>query len=240
MEEMNIQNNENVIHEHTEMQPAESEQPLQTQQDHTHNDRERNLIALREAKERAEYERDQAIHYIRNMQMQSNNQSTPEDDSDPAPDDLPEWRHVDRKIKKLENQIKQYENYTQTNLAEARLKSQYSDFDKVVTPENIDILRNNYPEIAQSLHATPDLYNKAVATYNIMKKFGISKDYNPQSEYEKSLVQRNHSKPKATNAISPQQGETPLNRANEFANGFLTPERKAQLYKEMMDARNNY
>jgi hypothetical protein len=33
-------------------------------------------------------------------------------------------------------------------------------------------------------------------------------------------------------SISPQQGDSPLTKANAFANGELTPELKAQLWKE--------
>lgn len=240
MEEMNVHDTTEMIHDQGDTSPTHSEQPIETQEQQVQDNRERNFAALREKAERAERERDEAIRYIQQMQMQSSNKNVSHDDNDPAPDDIPEWRFVDRKIKNLENQIRQYETYNQNNIAETRLKSQFSDFDRVVTPENIDILRSNYPEIAQSLHATPDIYSKAVATYNIMKKFGIAKEYNPQSEYEKSLAQRNSLKPRATNTVAPQQGDTPLNKANEFANGFLTPERKAQLYKEMMDARNSY
>jgi hypothetical protein len=240
MEEMNVQDTIEVSHDQNQLPENQEQQIAENNLREETENQQRNFAKLREAKERAEFERDEAIRYIQQVQMQSHNKNVPVDDNDPAPDDIPEWRFVDRKIKNLEDQLKKYAAHNQNNMAETRLKSQFSDFDRVVTPENIDILRSTYPEIAQSLHATPDLYNKAVATYNIMKKFGIAKEYNQQTEYEKSLVQRNNSKPRATNSVAPQQGETPLNKANEFANGFLTPERKAQLYKEMMDARNSY
>ena len=38
--------------------------------------------------------------------------------------------------------------------------------------------------------------------------------------------------------MSPQQGDSPLSRANAFANG-LTPELRVQLIKEMEEARKN-
>ncbi len=245
MEEMNqeiVTNQEQAI----EQVPQESLQAQDiAQQAPINEEKERNFAYLREKAERAERERDEAIQYIRRMQMQNSSQNSyseqghADDDSNLSPDDFTEKRYVDKRIKNLENQIRHYEQYTQSNVAEARIRSQYNDFDQVVTPETIEILKNTYPEVAQTLHSTPDLYSKAVSTYNVIKKFGIAKQPNPQAEYDRQLAQRNASKPRATNSVSPQQGETPLNKANEWANGILTPERKAQLYKEMMDAAKN-
>lgn len=238
MEEMNTQQHDaEMIHEQAEApQVQQEEAPEKSQEQYEQDSRDRNFLALREKAERAERERDEAIRYIQHMQMQQNAQAPVDDDHNLAPDDLTEKRYVDKKINDIQHQLRQYEQYT----IESRIRSQFNDFDQVVTPETIDILRNTYPEVAQSLHATPDLYNKAVSTYNIIKRFGIAKSPNPQSEYEKSLLQRNNTKPRATNSVSPQQGETPLNKANEWANGTLTAERKAQLYREMMDAKNNW
>lgn len=239
MEEINVQQEQiDTIQQTPEV--AEAPAPQMTSSPDEDQSQQKHFARLREAKERAEYERDEAIRYIQRMQTQNTDQHPSTDEKDLAPDDLTEKWYVDKRIKNLENQIKQYEQYTQSNVAEARIRSQYNDFDQVVTPETIEILRNTYPEVAQTLHATPDLYSKAVSTYNIIKKFGISRSHNPQAEYEKQLAQRNASKPRSTNSVSPQQGETPLNKANEWANGILTQERKSQLYKEMMEAKNNY
>jgi len=198
------------------------------------NDREMNFARLREERARAEYERDEAINYIKQMQQQ---QQAPEsDDINWDSEDLVEAKHVGKKIKQLENKLRSYEQQTAYHATEARIKSTYSDFDKVVTKENIDALRTQHPEIAQALHATPDIYNKAVSTYNIIKKFGLNQS--PQNLLDKATVARNNFKPKATNSISPQQGDSPLAKANDFANGFLTEDRKAQLWQEIQAARN--
>ena len=241
--------NENNLQPDTGIQEQQVEQ-VQEQESHTpeqpdqlaenqrvEDNRERNFAALREARERAERERDEAIRYIQQMQQQQQ-PAQEQDNVNWESDDLVEAKQVNRQIKKLENQLRQYEQQTAYQVTEARIKSQFNDFDQVVTKENIDALRTAYPEIAQSLHATPDIYNKAVSTYNIIKKFGI---HNPNvPTYEKVAAQKNAAKPRPTNTVSPQQGDTPLNKANEFANGFLTEDRKSQLYKEMMEARNNY
>jgi len=240
MEQENIIQQEQIV-EQPEVQEQQINQEQRAQQESVVDERERNFAALREARERAERERDDAINYIRQLQQSQQPQYAQQEDADEglAPDDLVEWKHVDKKIKKLESKINQYEQYNAATMAEARVKTSFPDFDQVVTNESVEALRRSHPEIAQSLHATPDLYNKAASTYNIIKRFGLN-NHNPQAEYDRQLVAKNHSKPRPTNAVSPQQGETPLNRANEFATGVLTEERRRQLYKEMMEAKNNW
>jgi hypothetical protein len=239
MDDQNVHNEQIVHDQNIEQAPQVDEyvpEPIEQQQ--VQDNRERNFAALREARERAERERDEAIYYARQLQMQAQqNNQQPIEDHNLAPDDLVEWRHVENKIKNIESKLRQYENYTQTNVADARIKAQFNDFDQVVTHETVERLRTMYPEIAQSLHATPDIYNKAVSTYNIIKKFGLA---NGNYEHDKYVAQRNSAKPKPTNTVAPQQGDSPLNKANDFSNGFLTQERKNQLYKDMMDAKNNY
>ncbi len=52
-------------------------------------------------------------------------------------------------------------------------------------------------------------------------------------------IQKNASKPKPLASVNPQQGDSPLSRANAFANG-LTEELKDQLRKEMSESRRGY
>ncbi len=229
IEQQVVEQPQEVVEQETQEQPT---QP--TQQAQPVDEKERNFAALREARERAERERDEAIAYIRQLQQKPNTEQ--EEEVNYAPDDLVEWKAVQKKFNKLEQKLNQYEHQTAYQVTEARLKSQFQDFDQVVTKENIEALRIAYPEIAQSLHATPDIYNKAVSTYNIIKRFGIG-EQQPNNLYEKQLIQKNMAKPRSVNSVSPQQGESPLNKANEFANGFLTDERKAQLWQEMQNIR---
>ena len=51
-----------------------------------------------------------------------------------------------------------------------------------------------------------------------------------QNDKAKAVI--NAQKPRPLTSISPQQGDSPLSKANAFANG-LTPELQAQLLKEM-------
>lgn len=221
-----------------EAQQEQQEAPaLQHQTQPENDDRERNLARLRHAREQAEYERDQALQYIEQMraQQQQARQPEPEDNINWESDEFVEAKAVNRKLQQMEQRLKQYENQTQYQVTEARIKAQYQDFDRVVNRESIEALRAAYPEIAESLHQTPDIYNKAVSTYNIIKKFGLANT--EKNLVDKAQVARNVAKPRASNSVAPQAGDSPLNKANDFANGFLTEDRKAQLWAEIKAAR---
>lgn len=217
----------------------EVQQPVAHQQQEE-SDAARNFRALREAKERAERERDEAIRII--SQVNSQKKPDPVDDEEDVklnPDDLVEWKHVEKKIRKLENQIKNYQSQSNISSTEARIKSQYPDFDSVVSQENISQLNAQYPEIANAIGSSPDLYSQAVSAYTIIKKLGISPESNTDiyaKDRERAKV--NAAKPRPLASVSPQQGDSPLSKANAFANG-LTEDLKKQLFKEMVEASKN-
>src|SRR5215831_198773 len=237
-------NNPDVQLEQTLAEPIEQQEaqaPVQAQPTQEETSLAKNIRALREKAERLERERDEAIRYAQQFQQPQQQAPVEDDEVLLKPDELAEGKHlskVQKQVKKLEQQLKQYEQRSTEMTAEARLKAQYPDFDKVVSKDNIEMLRMTYPEIAATLQSSPDLYNKAVSAYTMIKKLGIE----PQQDlYEKDreMAQRNANKPKPLASLSPQQGESPMSRANAFANG-LTDDVKKQLYKEMMELRKAY
>lgn len=203
-------------------------------------DKEKNLRLLREKANRVERERDEALRRLQEIEARSA-QAAPQPEDDDVhigPDELAEGKHLSKvvkKIRKLEEELKGYRQQASVDTTEARLKAQYPDFDKIVNKDNVEMLREMYPEIAQTIHTSPDLYSRAASAYTIIKKLGINQDSDAY-EAEKAAAQKNAYKPKPTASIAPQQGESPLSRANAFANG-LTPELKDQLLKEMQAAR---
>jgi len=208
-------------------------QPVET-------DKEKNLRLLREKASRVERERDEAIRRLQEIEARSA-QAAPQPEDEEfhiGPDELAEGKHlakVVKKIRKLEEELKGYRQQASVDTTETRLKAQYPDFDKIVTKEHIETLRDMYPEIAQTIHSSPDLYSRAASAYTIIKKMGIYQDTGAL-EPDRALAQKNAFKPKPTASIAPQQGDSPLSKANAFANG-LTPELKDQLIKEMQAAR---
>lgn len=207
----------------------------------------RDVIA---AKRKAERERDEYLRRIEELEARSHREqaSTPKEQAEEdeefhlGADDIAEGKHIAKvdkraqnKIKALEDRLAKYESKTAEERAEAQLRAKYADFDKVVSRDNIDLLTEAYPELARSLHSTNDLYTKAVSAYTLIKKFGIYQESPFTSE--KAVALKNVAKPRPLASVSPQQGDSPMTRANAFANG-LTDELKAQLRKEMEQSRN--
>ncbi len=199
---------------------------------------EGNWRLIRERQKLLERERDEARQQLQQYQQSAHPQAKPQEEAELAPDDIPEWKHVQKKFKKLEDQIKGYQQQSAESAVEVRLKTQYHDFDSVVNKDNLESLRIAYPELAATINTSSDLYSKASAAYTMIKKMGIV----PDSHYDKDkeTVNRNHGKPRPLTSVSPQEGAGgPLSKANAFADG-LTPDLKKQLFKEMIDARKKY
>lgn len=207
----------------------------------------RDVIA---AKRKAERERDEYLRRIEELEARSHREqaATPKEQAEEdedfhlGADDIAEGKHIAKvdkraqnKIKALEDRLAKYESKTAEERTETQLRAKYSDFDKVVSRDNIDLLTEAYPELARSLYSTNDLYTKAVSAYTLIKKFGIYQESPFTSE--KAVALKNVAKPRPLASVSPQQGDSPLTRANAFANG-LTDELKAQLRKEMEQARS--
>lgn len=218
-----------VEEQQPEAQPEQPQEQVAAPQQET--DSARNFRAIREAKERVERERDEL--YNRLKQIEARQAPTPEDDINLRPDDLVEWRVVQKKINQLEQKFSQAQQQTQEHTVEARLKAQYADFDQVVNKDTIETLRLTHPEIAQTINESTNLYSKAVSAYTMIKKLGIIPDADVKRDMQRA--QANISKPKPLASINPQQADSPLSHANAFANG-LTKELQEQLRKEMMQA----
>jgi len=203
--------------------------------------KDKNFREMREKVYKLERERDEALRYAQQFQQPQQQQAPQEDDDlQLKPDDLAEGKHlskVQKRIKALENQLRQSEERTAQMTTEARLKAQFPDFDKVVSRENVDIFRDMEPEVFATVSSSNDLYSKAVTAYKMIKKLGIGEPDLYQKD--RDIAQRNAAKPKPVASLSPQQGETPMSRANAFAEG-LTPDLRKQLLKEMTEAKKGY
>lgn len=198
---------------------------------------ERNFKALREKADRLQRERDEYEKKLQEVEQRNTKDiEGSEEEYNLNPDDLVEWRHVEKKLKKLEGQIRKYQEDTSLSSSEIKLKSKYNDFDQVVTKGNIEQLRETYPEIADSIAANKDMYSAGSAAYTMIKKLGIYQEDHYMEEKEKA--KSNSQKPRPASSVG-QQGESALSQANAFANG-LTPELKKQLWSEMNQHRKAY
>ena len=210
------------------------------------NPANRRIRELKEAQKKAERERDELLRMMQMQQMQQQSpkqqQPEPEEEEFHIEDDaLVEGktiRQMNAKMKAMQDQLRNYQAQSAESITEAKIKAAYPDFDRVVSQENIAQLREDYPELANTLHSTTDLYSKAVSAYTLIKQFGIAKD--PRIENDRARVIKNVAKPRPLASVSPQQGDSPLSKANAFANGDFTKEMQEAARKEMFAAMKNH
>jgi len=188
--------------------------------------------ALREKTERAERERDEAIKMLQQQQNAVYQQQPESKEFNVGDDDLIEGKHLKHQKQDIDQRFAQLEE----RLIEAHIKTKYPDFDDVVTPETLGMLRDTDPELAESIAANPNIQSKAIAVYKSIKRCGLAKPTSYDRSKEK--VNNNFTKPRTVTSISPQQGDSPLSRANAFAEG-LTDDVKAQVWKEMQEIMKN-
>ena len=242
-----MQEDENVESQSTEEvqeQPIEQpQQPVVQQKDKDTTTKEDNLRLLRyraENAERLQKERDEAIYKLRELEARNSAAQQQHEDFNVEDEGLVEGKHLKKmynEIKELKQQLQQ-QNSQSTNMAvETKLKTQFPDIDSVLSKENIDILRATEPEFVQTIDADTNSYTKLVSAYKFIKNSGI---YKEPDMYKQDIdrIQANARKPKPLSSIPTQQGNSPLNNANAFANG-LTPDLKKRLYAEMMEAAKN-
>lgn len=204
--------------------------------------KEINMRNMREKAEQLQRERDEALRKLQELQAaQQPKIESSDEDLIIGQDEIAEGKHlrqISKQIKELKQQLKQSQQQSAEMSVETRLKTRYPDFDSIVSRENIEALRSQYPEIAATINSSPDLESKAVSAYTLIKKLGIVQQPDGFEE-DRARIIRNAAKPRPVTSVSPQQGDTPLSRANAFANG-LTPELQAQLLKEMHAAMKNH
>lgn len=221
----------------------QSQQPVTQQKDKDAVTKEDNLRLLRyraESAERLQKERDEAVYKLRELEARNSTAQQPQqrhEELDIEDEGLVEGKHIKKlsnEIKELKQQLQQQYSQSNTMAVETKLKAQFPDIDAVLSKENIDILRATEPEFVQTIDADSNSYTKLVSAYKFIKNSGIYKD---PDMYKQDIdrIQANSRKPKPLSSIPIQQGNSPLNNANAFANG-LTPDLKKRLYAEMMEA----
>lgn len=222
-------------------EPAQEESQSTVQSQPVYHQENQNIRELREKAYRSEMlERELQEYKRREQEMRK---PAPQEEEDYninlAPDDLAEGKHltkVDKKVKKLEEQIRTYQQQTEMLSIESKLKSQYHDFDSIVSQANLNALEYAHPDLFATIQSSNNLYSKAVTAYTMIKQLNIGGT--DGLEATRAKAQLNASKPKPVSSIAPQQGQGALSKANAFESG-LTEELKKQLIKEMVDARKD-
>lgn len=230
------------VYEDTQEEAQESAEDIEPAKIET--SKEYNFRIMRERAERAERERDEMMRAIMAQQnpKQPAQQQKSEEEFDLALEDesLVEGKHLKelvREIKNLKNTVKNYEQkYSKTDqqTLEIRLQTQYPDFNQVVTHDNLVQLRAMNPDLADSILKNEDQYKQAKLAYEMVKQLGIYKGQ--EFEQDRMLAQKNAVKPRPLTSIAPTKSDSPLSKANAFAQTNLTKQVKSDLYQEMLQA----
>ena len=132
-----------------------------------------------------------------------------------------------KKIDEMEAKVAQLEQA----LDEQRFRAKFPDLDDVITSENIELLKNEDPDIADMLSKMPQGSKEQVTmAYKYIKRI-LPEKVADNGEKKKAI--ENSKKPVSIQALAKQ---SPIGIANAFADGSLTKETKAAYYKEMQDA----
>jgi len=228
---------------------AEQEQAIEKTQQNIaqESQKEVNMRILRERAESAERKSLELERMIQMNMSQNNQQSNKiqvmdEDDDFDVSDDLyVEGKHFKKYVKSLKQELKnnrqQFAEYAQQNAlanAEVRLKSQFSDFDSIVSKENLEKLQQQKPALYRTILANPDVYDKGYTAYELIKHSGILAD---QYQELDKRVEENRSKPRSAANAAPQSGDTPLARVGDYDRRILSEERKDQLRRQVEEAK---
>jgi len=120
---------------------------------------------------------------------------------------------------------------------EQRLTQDYPDIRQVVSDENIDRLKEEFPHLYRSAIASTDVYEVGSAAYEFIIAKGIyKKPRNPLNQIVSSTY-KNVSKPRSASTVSPQSGESPIKQANSYmGNSISSEDERKAIYAEMLAA----
>lgn len=126
--------------------------------------------------------------------------------------------------KLMEEQLRQRELST----LEDRLNAKFPDYAQVVSEDAVEDLREQHPELFNSLKANPDPYQKAIAAYKLIKNMSPKPDMTTIKQNQQK-IEENRSKPNMTSTTRSVLAE---------ATGWVKPskEQKNQIYQEMKQA----
>lgn len=237
--------NEENLEQYTEQPQAPAVQETQ-QEEKIESNKEYNMRMMRERLEAAERRN---IEFERIIQ-QNMNQNQPSqkielidesDDLDLDDDSFAEGKHLKKtyhKVNKKIDELKKLHQQTQVQTIEMQLRNKYTDFDNVVSTENLEKLKQDKPFLYKSIISNPDLYEKGQAAYDIIKNSVFYSEKNKYEDVDKRIEQ-NKNKPRSIANVAPQTGDTPLAKVGDYDRRILTEERKAEIRRQVEEAKRN-
>src|SRR5208337_2163291 len=236
--------NQSVIQEAAPLETSQQETVAQEVQQPVEDRQERNWKEMRRAKDELERKAKLQEELITRLMEQNSKTQVPvqqvADELDSVPDDdyIPKGqvkkllkREREESRKEAREEIEKVFQEKEKSQFLERLRSKFSDFDDIVTPETMELLETTDPELATDFAKSNDPYSIGLKTYKYIKAMKIAEKV-PESrrteEVDKKLEQN------AKTIQSPQAfDKRPM--AQTFK---LTESMKKDLYNEMMQYAN--
>lgn len=233
-----------------EQQVQETKQPEQEkEQPKRDSNSDQNWRLMRDRAESAE----RRAQELERMVQQNLNQNMPsqkiqlveddDDDSDISDDSYIEGRQYKKQLKAVKKELKetrkQFQEIAQRTIidqAEFKLKTQFPDFDQVVTTDNLQKLQMMKPSLHRSILSNDDIYDKGYTAYEMIKAVGISREY-PEIDDNDRRIEDNRTKPRSSANASPQSADTPLTRVGDYDRRIITEDRRNQLLRQVAEAK---
>ena len=116
---------------------------------------------------------------------------------------------------------------------EERMRMKYSDFDEVLTEENVEHLMKTEPTLVKSIRSISDPVQQAEAAYRLAKRLCPQK--NAEAEENMKKIDENQKKPLSSSAV---KKSSALDQAHSYTRDrVLTKEGRDHYYQEMQEAR---
>ena len=193
-----------------------------------------------EAAERESREKDEIIQRLlrareqQNVQPQANYAMPDIADDD---DSLLEKKHIApllKKVQQLEQQLVAAQQITTVDQVRQNLRRSYTDYDEIMTEDNLKDLEYMKPAVAKALRSSGDFEGAAETAYHMIKTLGIhqSEPARPSRDVEadKRRARENMAKPKHPSVIG--KSNSPLGELSPYQ-VEQTQERKDAVWKRM-------
>jgi hypothetical protein len=186
-------------------------------------DKELNFAQLRKQKDQLAYQleaeraqRNQEIEALKaQMQELKSHRSRVEDEEDSS-EPYVDNKRLDRKLQSLEQKFdRKVEERARAIVNEenqknfmVRLRSEYKDFDDVLTEDNAAKLEQTNPKLAQLILNVPDEYQRRLMAYEAIKLAGFNKKAEPVMQAKVDQNARNpYYHPQSSGSGTPTMGD---------------------------------
>jgi len=221
--------------QHEPEQQPEQPQEQQHEQQQQESPADRNFRELREQNEAYKKRLEELERKVQSPQQKQEKKKEPEpsvDEDDISDHDLVEGRHVKKKINNIKREWDAWKQQMSSEQAEMKLRQNYTDFNTVLTTQNVQDLREKYPTWAKAIANASDPYTQGEMAYSMVKKL-IHEPQQQQHEQDKEKERVNENAQAPRPAQPKRTQDSPLNYAHEYAQS--EQEKRDQIYRQLCE-----